>query len=174
MRKILVKLAKLLPAILLSLTVAGTAVAQSSGEQVTTSSQRLNHALRGVFSFRDLNSYYSYVPSVGTLTFDGNGNVTGTMDINDDTTVCQGTSLSGTYTVNPDKLTATATLTLSTTATGCSSLNNVTIPLSLSLVRDGSGVVTVINMAEMDNGSPGTFYSATDSFFGAVGQRTAK
>lgn len=156
----------------LSLAAGGMALAQSSSGQVATSSQRLNHSLKGIFSFRDLDSYYSYVPSVGTLTFDGNGNVTGTMDINDDGTVCQGTGLSGTYTVNPDRLTGTATLTLSSPA--CSSVNGVSLPLSLSLVRKGSGVVTVVNMVEMDDYTTGTFSKAVDAPFGAVAERSAR
>ncbi len=158
----------------LGLAVGGMALAQSSSGQVATGSQRLNHTLRGVFSFRDLDSYYSYVPSVGTLTFDGNGNVTGTMDINDDGTVCQGTTLSGTYTVNSDRLTGTAMLTLSNSSSACSSLDNVSLPLSLSLVRNGNGAVTVVNMAEMDDYTSGTFSNVTDAFFGAVAQRSAK
>ncbi len=158
----------------LSLAAGGMALAQSSSGQVATSSQRLNHSLKGIFSFRDLDSYYSYVPSVGTLTFDGNGNVTGTMDINDDGTVCQGTGLSGTYTVNSDRLTGTATLTLSNSSSACSSLNNASLPLSLSLVRNGNGVVTVVNMAEMDDFTTGTFSKATDALFGAVAERSAR
>ncbi len=155
----------------LSLAAGGMALAQSSSGQVINS-RKFNHSLKGTFSFRALDVYYGYAPSLGTLTFDGNGNVTGTMDLNDDGTVCQGTGLSGTYTVNPDRLTGTATLTLSSPA--CSSVNGVSLPLSLSLVRKGSGVVTVVNMVEMDDYTTGTFSKAVDAPFGAVAERSAR
>jgi hypothetical protein len=139
--------------------------------------------LKGTFSFRALDDYYSYEPAVGTLTFDGNGHVSGTMDINLYGTVCTGTTLSGTYTVNSDKLTGIATLTPVNTSSSCeysgtpvfpSSGTGVSLALSLSLVRNGNGVVTLINMAEMDEDTTGTFYNTTSSIFGAVGYRTAR
>jgi hypothetical protein len=56
----------------------------------------------------------------GTLIFDGNGGVTGILNSNDDGTVCAGMGLSGTYVVNPGKLSGTATLTISSVTTnGC-------------------------------------------------------
>jgi len=146
---------------------------------MTGSGANFNHSLKGTFSFRSFNGYYGWEPAVGTLTFDGEGNVSGTMDINVDGTVCTGTTLSGTYTVNSDKLTGTAALTLRNTSASCESVfpssgTGVSLPLSLSLVRNGNGVVTLINMAEMDEGTTGTFYNTTNSIFGAVGYRTAR
>jgi hypothetical protein len=165
-------------ALVLSVVTGGLTHAQSSGAN-------FNHSLKGTFSFRALDDYYSYEPAVGTLTFDGEGNVSGTMDINVYGTVCTGTTLSGTYTVNSDKLTGTATLTVTNNSTSCKYSSNsalvfpstgttVSLVLSLSLVRNGNGVVTLINMAEMDADTTGTFYNTTYSIFGAVGYRTAR
>ncbi len=182
-------------ALVLSVVTGGLTHAQSSGAN-------FNHSLKGTFSFRSFNGYqslvsdlpyvgnvygyYGYAPAVGTLTFDGEGNVSGTMDINfgQQQTVCPGTTLSGTYTVNPDKMTGTATLTVTNNSTSCyyqgapvfppSGTGVVSLALSLSLVRNGNGVVTLINMAEMDEDTTGTFYITTGSPFGAVGYRTAE
>jgi len=176
-------------ALVLSVVTGGLARAQSSGSVMTGSGANFNHSLKGTFSFRSFNGYYGFEPAVGTLTFDGEGNVSGTMDINVDGTVCTGTTLSGTYTVNSDKLTGTATLTPKNTSASCKYSYNstlvfpstgtgvVSLPLSLSLVRNGNGVVTLINMAEMDtcsNTPVPTFCSVTDGVFSAVADRTAK
>jgi hypothetical protein len=168
-------------ALVLSVVTGGLARAQSSGAN-------FNHSLKGTFSFRSFNGYYGYEPAVGTLTFDGEGNVSGTMDINVDSTVCTGTTLSGTYTVNSDKLTGTATLTPMNTSASCKYSYNstlvfpstgtgvVSLPLSLSLVRNGNGVVTLINLAEMDtcSSTPLTFCYDTNEVFSAVAHRTAR
>jgi hypothetical protein len=166
-------------ALVLSVVTGGLTHAQSSGAN-------FNHSLKGTFSFGSFNAYYGFDPAVGTLTFDGEGNVSGTMDINLDSTVCTGTTLSGTYTVNSDKLTGTATLTPVNTSSSCeyngtpvfpSSGSKVSLPLSLSLVRNGNGVVTLINMAEMDtcsNTPVPTFCNVASGFFSAVADRTAK
>jgi hypothetical protein len=168
-------------ALVLSVVTGGLARAQSSGAN-------FNHSLKGTFSFRSFNVYAGYEPAVGTLTFDGEGNVSGTMDLNIDDVVCTGTTLSGTYTVNSDKLTGKATLTVTNNSTSCyytstpvfpsSGAGVVSLPLSLSLVRNGNGVVTLINMAEMDtcsNTPVPTFCNVThNGIFSAVADRTAK
>ena len=174
-------------ALVLSVVTGGLARAQSSGSVMTGSGANFNHSLKGTFSFGSFNVYYGFEPAVGTLTFDGEGNVSGTMDINVDGTVCTGTTLSGTYTVNSDKLTGTATLTPVNTSASCerngfpefpSSGTTVSLPLSLSLVRNGNGVVTLINMAEMDTclDTPvPTFCNVTDNgIFSAVAHLTAR
>ena len=57
--------------------------------------------------------------SVGTFTFDGNGGVTGVIDFNNfGTTICNGMTVSGTYTVNPGKFSGTAEMTLSSVSAG--------------------------------------------------------
>ena len=174
-------------ALVLSVVTGGLARAQSSGSVMTGSGANFNHSLKGTFSFRSFNGYYGFEPAVGTLTFDGEGNVSGTMDLNIDDVVCTGTTLSGTYTVNSDKLTGTATLTPVNTSASCkytstpvfpsSGAGVVSLPLSLSLARNGNGVVTLINMAEMDtcsNTPVPTFCYATGAIFSAVADRTAK
>jgi hypothetical protein len=174
-------------ALVLSVVTGGLARAQSSGSVMTGSGANFNHSLKGTFSFGDFNGYAGYEPAVGTLTFDGGGDVSGTMDINVDGVVCTGTTLTGTYTVNSDKLTGTATLTVTNNSNTCyhnstpvfpSSGTGVSLPLSLSLVRNGNGVVTLINMAEMDtcsNTPVPTFCNVTyNGIFSAVAHRTAK
>ncbi len=164
------RLLALAAAVGLSFELGGMALAQSSSGQASNPQQRLNHSLKGTFSFPALNLSYEGVVGVGTLSFDGKGNVTGTMDLDLEGAVCLGNTLSGMYAVNSDRLTGTATLLLSSSA--CSSINNVSLPLSLSLVRNGNGVVTVINMAEMDSCGSGTLCRALLGLFGAVAQRS--
>jgi hypothetical protein len=76
-----------------------------------------NAAVQGTWTIGSSVGDGGYTVAAGTLTFDGNGGVTGVLNINDDGTYCLGTGLSGTYTVNPGKLSGTATMTLSSVDT---------------------------------------------------------
>ena len=76
-----------------------------------------NAAIQGTWAFGSNVQESGIRQSNGTLTFDGNGGVTGVITYNDDGTVCQGMSVSGTYNVNPGKLSGTAVMTVSSVNT---------------------------------------------------------
>ena len=78
-----------------------------------------NGAIQGTGAFGANILYLGDNQSVGTFTFDGNGGVTGVIDFNYfGTAICNGMTLSGTYVVNPGRLSGTAVMTLSSVSTG--------------------------------------------------------
>ena len=119
----------------------------------------LNRMLRGTYSYMGSTSDESYDPAVGTLTFDGHGGLTGTMDINADGTVCVGMALSGTYVVAANR-TATAALTLTSVDTSnCDNDGNGdTMALAMSFGVTAYGApVKFVNFVDMDPYVIGTF-----------------
>jgi hypothetical protein len=69
-----------------------------------------NGAVQGTWAFGSSVGDGGYTVGAGTLTFDGSGGVTGVLNLTDDGTYCIGMGLSGSYTVNPGKLSGTATM----------------------------------------------------------------
>jgi hypothetical protein len=100
----------------------------------------------------------------GTLTFDGNGNVTGILNSNADGAACVGMGLSGTYVVNPGKLSGTATMTLSSVTTNnCADYGDGDI-LTLNFFLANS--LKTFNYVEIDPEAAGYF---TEDFYGPLG-----
>lgn len=157
----------LIAAIVLSFGIGGHARAQSSPD--VSHSNAHESSIKGTFSYSTPSGDDGFVVSTGTFTFDGKGNVTGTMDLNDDGTLCPGLTLSGTYTMNPDRVTGTAALALTvpTADSSCSFGNNDTLNLSLSLA---SGT-KIVNFAEMDVYTSGTFQESFDPIAGVAVRR---
>ncbi|HVA79271.1 MAG TPA: hypothetical protein VNF27_15340 [Candidatus Binataceae bacterium] len=141
-------------------TAGSGALAQSSVPDVPN----LNKSLKGTFTYLS-HGDGEYYPTTGILSFDGNGNITGTMELNDDGTVCSGITLSGTYTVNADKTTGTGSLTLATSTSGCG--NTDTIPMSFALSSGGKTVY----IEEMDTCATGTFCDSFAIFEAAATRR---
>jgi hypothetical protein len=94
-----------------------------------------NAAIQGTWAIGSIQADSSYNVGAGTLTFDGNGGVTGFLSYNYDSEYCVNMPVSGTYNVNPGKLSATATMTVTTVTTGtCAGLgDDETLTLALSL-----------------------------------------
>lgn len=69
-----------------------------------------NAAVQGTWAFGSNVTSDSNVAN-GTLTFDGNGGVTGVLNYFSDGYYCAGMGLSGTYVVNPGKLSGSASMT---------------------------------------------------------------
>ena len=126
----------------------------------------LNHTLKGTYAFLSDANDDGFEPSAGTFTFDGNGGMTGIMNMNDDGTVCAGMTLAGTYAVDATRNTATAALTLTSVATSnCASTgNNATLALSMSI----GTAAKIINFTEMDKFVAGTFQETFDPFAGVA------
>ena len=76
-----------------------------------------NAAVQGTWAFGSTINDDAEGVNNGTLTFDGNGNVTGILNSNGDGGICVGMGLSGTYVVNPGKLSGIATMTISSVNT---------------------------------------------------------
>jgi hypothetical protein len=132
-----------------------------------------NQLLKGTYAFLQGSAQYGYTNSVGTLTFDGNGGVTGILNLNYDGTVCVGLTLDGTYVVNSGR-TATANLTMTSVSTAnCANKGNGdTLALSLSFSgKPLQAQVRVINLVEMDQDITGTF---AGSFYGLSGVATLR
>jgi len=132
-----------------------------------------NQLLKGTYAFLQGSAQYGYTNSVGTLTFDGNGGVTGILNLNYDGTVCVGLTLDGTYVVNSGR-TATANLTMtSVSSANCANKGNGdTLALSLSFSgKPLQAQVRVINLVEMDQDITGTF---AGSFYGLSGVATLR
>ena len=136
-------------------------------------SQGSNQWLKGTYAFLQGATEYGYTNSVGTLTFDGNGGVTGVLNLNYDGTVCVGTTLNGTYVVNSGRAaTANLTMTSVSTANCANDGNGDTLALSLSFsAKPLEAQVIVINLVEMDQEIKGTF---ADSFYGLSGVATLR
>jgi hypothetical protein len=92
-------------------------------------------AIQGTWAIGSIQADSSYNVGAGTLTFDGNGGVTGFLSYNYDSEYCVNMPVSGTYNVNPGKLSATATMTVTTVTTGtCAGLgDDETLTLAISL-----------------------------------------
>ncbi|MGA2410417.1 MAG: hypothetical protein ABSG46_08535 [Candidatus Binataceae bacterium] len=124
-----------------------------------------NGTLKGSYSFSTLGSYYGYYPGSGILTFDGKGNVTGTMSMTSDYDyVCANMPLVGTYTVYPGYNIASAQLSGTAVSTGACDAANFTLPVAITIGATGS----TIYFAEMDNGGDGTYFKEFGTF-AAVG-----
>jgi hypothetical protein len=122
-------------------------------------------ALKGNYAFASLSSSYNDYPSAGSLTFDGKGNVTGIMNLNNDGDVCQGMTLVGTYTVNPGLATGSAQMSLTSVSTGDCTLagNGDTLPVAFSIAASGN----VLYLEEMDSYTDG-FFSASFGYWTAL------
>jgi hypothetical protein len=115
-----------------------------------------NGAIQGTWAFGGNVLYVGSNQSVGTFTFNGNGGVTGVMDFNYfGTAICNGMTVSGTYTVNPGKLSGTAVMTLSSVDTrSCANTgNDDTLSLAFYL---GNNLKTM-NFVETDPHEVGYF-----------------
>jgi hypothetical protein len=100
----------------------------------------------------------------GTLTFDGNGNVTGILNSNGDGGICVGMGLSGTYVVNPGKLSGIATMTISSVNTNNCDDTGDGDTLTLNFFMASS--LKTFNYVEIDPEATGYF---TEDFYGPLG-----
>jgi hypothetical protein len=120
-----------------------------------------NAAVQGTWAFGTSVQYEGDAQSNGTLTFDGNGGVTGVITYNDDGTVCQGMTVSGTYNVNPGKLSGTAVMTVTSVNTSNCALtgDGDTLSIAFSMFNGLKGM----NFLETDPEASGYFYHSFDS-----------
>jgi hypothetical protein len=116
-----------------------------------------NASIQGTWAIGSIVSDSSYNVGAGTLTFDGNGGVTGFLSYNYDSQYCVNIPVSGTYNVNPGKLSATAAMTVTSVNTGdCANLGDGdTLTLALSL---GNNLKTFY-FTEIDPKVSGNFLS---------------
>jgi hypothetical protein len=123
------------------------------------SSQGNSQWLKGTYSFLQGATVYGDTNSVGTLTFDGKGGVTGVLNMNYDGDVCVGMTLNGTYVVNSGRTgTANLVATSVNTANCKNQGNGDTLAMSLSFSAKPLGPsVRLINLVEMDQEITGTF-----------------
>jgi hypothetical protein len=132
-----------------------------------------NKLLKGTYSFLEGTDYYDYVSAAGTLTFDGNGGLTGVLDLNYDYTICGDMTLSGTYVVNSNR-TAIAYLTLTSvnTANCANAGNGDTMTLAMSFGgKPLNAPVAFVNFAEMDPYAKGVYI---DDFYNFAGVATLR
>jgi hypothetical protein len=143
----------------LAIPIAGlTSLVRAQGS-ADLPSQGTNQWLKGTYAFLQGAVVYGYSNSVGTLTFDGKGGVTGVLNMNYDGDVCVGMTLNGTYLVTSGR-TATANLTTTSVNTAnCKNQGNGdTLAMSLSFsAKPLDASVKVINLVEMDQQIAGTF-----------------
>jgi hypothetical protein len=71
-----------------------------------------NGAVQGTWAFGSYVGESDENVANGTLTFDGDGGVTGVLNYFTDGTYCVGMTMSGTYVVNPGKLSGSASMTV--------------------------------------------------------------
>ncbi|MGA2409415.1 MAG: hypothetical protein ABSG46_03365, partial [Candidatus Binataceae bacterium] len=136
-------------ALALSLAAGGPAHAtpKSISEQAPLSS------VQGTWAFGAYVSEGGDNVANGTLTFNGNGGVTGVLNEFSDGTYCPGMSLSGSYVVNPGKLSGSASMTVaSVTAGNCANTGNGDI---LTLDFYLSNNLKTLNYVETDPDSAG-------------------
>ncbi len=148
------------------------AQAQDTPDDLSQSSPN-NRLLNGTYSFLQGTSYYDYSSAAGTLTFDGNGGLTGVLNLNYDYQVCQGMTLSGTYVVNSNR-TATAFLTLTSVNTSnCANAGNGdTMTLAMSFgAKLVNKPLAFVNFAEMDQYVVGVYM---DDFYNFTGVATLR
>ncbi len=132
-----------------------------------------NQWLKGTYAFLQGATEYGYTSSVGTLTFDGNGGVTGVLNMNYDGDVCVGIILNGTYAVNSARSgTANLTMISVNTANCANQGNGDTLAIALSFSgKPLDASVRVINLVEMDQEIVGTF---ADDFYNLAGVATLR
>jgi len=120
-----------------------------------------NAAVQGTWAFGVNVQYEGVSQANGTFTFDGRGGVTGVLNYNYDGTVCDGMTLSGTYTVAPGKLKGTALLTLaSVDSSNCADTGDGdTLTLAFSMAN----ALKTMNFEESDEYLPGYFYRSFES-----------
>ncbi|MGA2409413.1 MAG: hypothetical protein ABSG46_03355 [Candidatus Binataceae bacterium] len=120
-----------------------------------------NGAIQGTWAFGVDVQEEGLSQANGTLTFNGNGGVTGVLTYNFYNTVCQGMTLTGSYTVNPGKLSGTAIMTVTSVSTAnCDELGNGdTLSLVFSMFNNLKGM----NFMESDAKTTGSFYDAVDA-----------
>jgi hypothetical protein len=153
----------------LAVSIAGPtsrARAQDTADGVSQLSR--NRLLNGTYSFLQGTDYYDYTSAAGTLTFDGNGGVTGILNLNYDYEICGGMTLSGTYVVNSNR-TAVAYLTLTSVNTAnCGNAGNGdTMTLAMAFgAKPANAPVAFVDFAEMDEYTKGTYI---DSFYNFAG-----
>jgi hypothetical protein len=122
-----------------------------------------NGAVQGTWAFGSNFFYDDESEAAGSLTFDGNGGVTGILSADSDGVYCAGMGLSGTYVVNPGKLRGTATMTISSVSTGnCASLGDGD---TLTIVFNLANNFKTFTYVEVDPDSAGYF---PDDFSGAI------
>ena len=111
-----------------------------------------NAAVQGTWAFGSYISSDSNVAN-GTLTFDGNGGVTGVLNYFSDGYYCAGMGLNGSYVVNPGKLSGTATMTATSVSNAaCGDAGDGdTVTLAFFL----SNSLKTMNYVEIDPDSPG-------------------
>jgi hypothetical protein len=123
-----------------------------------------NGVVQGTWALGSSQGYESDGATDGTLIFDGNGGVTGILNSNADGAVCAGMPMSGTYVVNPGKLSGTATLTISSVSTNnCADLGDTDI---LTLQFFLASNLKTFNYVEVDQDLPGYF---PNDFYGTLG-----
>jgi hypothetical protein len=106
--------------------------------------------LKGTFSFLDKASDTGYTISVGTLTFDGAGGVTGKVDLNYDGTLCAGDTFTGTYTVSPGNNGASASLFFHDASGNCTTEDGWALNLAITYAGQPFKGVTHLDMVEID------------------------
>jgi hypothetical protein len=119
-------------------------------------------AIQGTWAFVSTTGVEGYTVGVGNLTFDGKGGVTGVLNYNYDSEYCVGMALSGSYTVNPGKLSGSASMSVASVNTNTCSLTGDGDTLTLAFYL-GSNLKT-LNYVEIDPDSAG--YLVND--FGAA------
>jgi hypothetical protein len=119
--------------------------------------------MQGTWAFGS--NYYAedYGEAGGSLTFNGNGGVTGILNAASDGVYCVGMGLTGTYVVNPGKLSGTATMTISSVTTGnCANAGNGdTLTIAFNLANN----FKTFTYVEMDPDTTGYFI---DTFGGPI------
>jgi hypothetical protein len=125
--------------------------------------QAPNGVIQGTWAFGSNFFYDDYGVASGTLTFDGNGGVTSGLNADSDGVYCVGMGLSGSYVVNPGRLTGTATMTISSVNTGdCGDLGDGdTLTIAFNLANNFKAFTYV----EVDPQASGFF---PDDFSGAI------
>jgi hypothetical protein len=147
----------------IALALGSANLARAEGYEVSPQAVYYT-ALKGNYSYFGT-SYYGYYLTQGTLTFDGKGHVSGTMNYNVDTVPCVGMTLNGTYTVNPGLASGSTLMSLTSVNTnGCGNTGNGDT-LFAEIAIGGGG--NTLFLAEMDQLSAD--YFAYDFFpFGAT------
>jgi hypothetical protein len=146
---------------------SGAALALSLGAQPARAATPPNGAIQGTWAFGANVLYTGGNQSVGTFTFDGNGGVTGVIDFNYfGTAICNGITVSGTYTVNPGRQSGTAVMTLSSVSTGTCDDAGDGDTLSLAFYL-GNNLKTM-NFVETDPDEDGYFIFEFYNFAGVA------
>jgi hypothetical protein len=143
-----------------SLRSSGAEAAQAAPQAITYTK------LTGNYSFL-APGYENWNYGQGTLTFNSKGGVSGVLNYFDDSVLCVGMLLNGTYTVNPGLATGSAQMVLSSVSTNNCALLGDSDTMSLQLSIGASG--NIITFAEMDPYEDGYF---ADTFYAFGGTAT--